>query len=533
MKKRLTTLCLLFCVLALQACDNENRKEADTTPPKPAIPSNYRIGIELSSQINMHPAGIKALQSIGINYINYYINTFPDRSDLPAKEVNGFMMGIADKLDVEFSISSSVYDVPSSAVHDALLRYEEKGRFRGILIDEFDHARFIYPTSYGMERSLIDRYAIKTIEEAHDAALKAYADHIEMMKQWGVQEVVSTNVWPVLNDFAARCGYVVCPKICKELYSSVSMAIGLGAAKQYHTPFWNDIDLWWWDQIPGHPAEEVKCNLLFSYWMGADLTYLEGCGYNLYPAGKQGSSFSLFKITDSKNYQLTPIGETLKWFIHDYLPKHPRKWSARDVKPSIAIIRYEDSWFGQAQTPFGCPNVRIDSDMSAWISIFNMLTFGATGDRCLTHPTPTESHSFFHPMNGTVVYNEVVDYSLLKEIPLLFITGKHISSTTMEAVKQCVTEGAVCVFWGNLAKVNGFGDWQAGVRVLPYGKGKFIITDDFKNETVREIIAPFIGKQDEIKYKFGPDEVIFKRVDDNAIDVIINGEVQKWESFKN
>lgn len=493
------------------------------------FPYGYGFDIELPSQLNVHPAEIDALKSIGITYVNYYINTFQDKGDLPVKEVNHYMMRVIDKLGVQFSISCTAYDPPSSSIDDALQRYQGTGRFRGVVMDEFDHARFIYPAGYGTNRRLIDCNAINTVEDAHDATLITYSKHKEMMQQWGMQEVVATHVWLVLNDFAERNGYAVCPKICKETYSAVSMAIGLWEAKQYQTGFWNDVDLWWWSTIPGHPAEKVKCNLLFSYWMDADMTYLEGCGYNLAPTGKQGHSFSLL---NPETYELTPIGETLKWLVKEYVPKHPRKWSARNVKPPIAIIRYEDSWFGQSESPFGCHDLQADSDMKAWMSIFDLLTFGATEDLYLCHPRLTNRHYFFVPMNGTVVYNELADYSLLKEIPLLFDTEKQISHGDMEAVRQCVNEGAICVFLGNLAKTNGFNEWQSGTQVLPYREGKLIVTDDFKNESVRDIISPFIGKKDEIKYTFGQDEVVFKRVGNNAIDFVINGEMQSCEFFK-
>ena len=45
--------------------------------------------------------------------------------------------------------------------------------------------------------------------------------------------MTATHVFPVLLHVAARAGFAPCPKICKEMYSPVSFAVGLGEALQY------------------------------------------------------------------------------------------------------------------------------------------------------------------------------------------------------------------------------------------------------------------------------------------------------------
>jgi hypothetical protein len=48
--------------------------------------------------------------------------------------------------------------------------------------------------------------------------------------------------------------------------------------------------------------------------------------------------------------------------------------------------------------------------------------------------------------------------------------------------------------------------------VLEYqeGMGKWVLTTDFLDSKVKEIVAPYLGKPDEIRYVFGDKEVIFK-----------------------
>ena len=43
----------------------------------------------------------------------------------------------------------------------------------------------------------------------------------------------------------------------------------------------------------------MKSNLLLAYWLGADTVYIEGAGFNLQPAGKQGIPFSLMTQMDA------------------------------------------------------------------------------------------------------------------------------------------------------------------------------------------------------------------------------------------
>ncbi len=163
-----------------------------------------------------------------------------------------------------------------------------------------------------------------------------------------------------------------CPKICKEFYSPVSLAVGLGAALQYNRDLWVDVDMWYFWAVPGHPPEEVRANLQLAYWLGADLAYLEGCGYNLFPAGKQGSPFSLISRLDDQRYQLTPHGEMLKEFCIQYLPAHPRPWTFRDLQPTMAIIRFDDTDVGQkawgVNRLYGAEGLKPDRDTAAWIT---------------------------------------------------------------------------------------------------------------------------------------------------------------------
>ncbi|MHB1455637.1 MAG: hypothetical protein ACYC0V_01855 [Armatimonadota bacterium] len=400
---------------------------------------------------------------------------------------------------------------------------------------------------------IADPEKFKSLDQAYTESVAGFKKLKDKFAGLGCDEVISTHIWPVMHHASAPGGFIVCPKICKELYSPVSLAIGLGAANQYGRSLWVDIDLWHYDQIPGHSAEEFKSNLMLAYWLGADVVYTEGSGYNLYPAGKQGIPFSMMTQINTTDYQLTPIGETLRWFCKEYVPSHPRPWTFRDIKPSVAIIRFEDSCHGQrffepTDHLYGSPNLHSDEDTEAWLPLWNLLTMGKTGRDGLTYfkvpcaaygyqrpvqpsvaqstasrPLQAEVHKFFAPLNGVVVYDHLVGYDLLKGIPLLAVTGKQISAETMDAVRQCVQEGAVCLFWAPLAKKNGFKYGKESVVVVPEGKGRFVLTNDFQLPTVWQNVWNLVGRPDEIRYQFGEKTVTLKRITDNEVAVDIDG----------
>jgi hypothetical protein len=130
-------------------------------------------------------------------------------------------------------------------------------------------------------------------------------------------------------------------------------------------------------------------------------------------------------------------------------------------------------------------------------------------------------YRFFMPVNGAVVYDHLASYDLLKGIPLLFLTGKEVSRDTMAAIHKCVQEGAVCVAWGPLAKKHGFHFKKSQVQVIPEGKGRFVLTDDFQYASVYGQVAGLLGRPDEIRYQFGNHTLVLRRVTDNDVNVEI------------
>ena len=515
------------------------------------LPSaTFRVGIEMPSQIPSIPAVENALRDMGITWINSYVVNSPG-VDLPEQETNQGMLDLCQRLKLEFAHACHHRNPSEESVHNGLA--SGKDRYLGVLFDELAHIRLLHPeyAATAPEDMLADGSKFTDLFSAYDQVSDGYRRLKAHYDSWGAPRVIATHVWPNFLHLAARAGFIPCPKICKEFYSPVSLAIGLGAALQYDREFWVDCDMWYYQLVPGHTPEEIRANLLFAYWMGADRVYLEGSGYNLLPAGKQGTPFSLVNVISPDRYQLTPHGEVLKWFCRTYIPAHPRPYTFRDIHPTTAIIRFEDGDFGQKSVGtkhlYGSSNLTGDADTRAWLSIWNLLTYGKTGTDGLTyfkntcagppndpryHNEVTPSylndnvssgmHSFFVPLDGVVVFDDFVGYERLKGIPLLFLTGKRVSEETMTAIRRCVDEGAVCIAWGPLARQNGFSDWQNGVTVIPQGKGRFVLTDDFGSQDTLVQYYNFRGRPDEISYRFGDQQVTLRRITDNDIEVEIH-----------
>ena len=513
-----------------------------------AEPPSFRVGIELPSQVPVTQAVENALKEMGIDFVDFYVSNVPDYEP-PEGETTAAMVALCERLELDFALACHHRDPAAASIETGAA---SAATFEGVLFDELAHIRLLHPefAPPNSEAMLADPAAFQSLQQAWEAALAGFERLDTEMRGHGAPRVVATHVWPNLLHTAARAGFTPCPKICKEFYSPVSLAVGLGAALQYGRDLWVDCDMWYFQLVPGHPPEEIWSNLLLAYWLGADLVYLEGAGYNLFPAGRQGTPFSFVNVHQEQFYQLTPHGEMLKRFCREYLPAHPRPWTFRDIRPEAAIIRFEDGDFGQRSwgVPglYGSKSLPSDADTRAWLSLWNVLTRGRTGTdglayfkigakapksdtrhhaeftpSYLTDPEAAAYHSFFLPLNGVVVFDHLVEYERIREIPLLFLTGKKLSPETVEAVRRCVKEGAVCVAWGPLAVRSGLAkQWSGNTDIVPSGAGRCVFTGDFAAPDAVAEYEHWIAKEDEIRYRFGDHTVILRRAaSDNEVTV--------------
>ncbi|MHB1463056.1 MAG: hypothetical protein ACYC1M_17330 [Armatimonadota bacterium] len=508
-------------------------------------PHPFKVGIELPTNLPVDSAVEFMLKDVGVNYLNFYVynDLAPVEQDPVA--VYDAQAALAKRLGAEYQLACHHRDIPEAVVRKAA----QDPLCTGVLLDEPEHIRLLWRGNSTKAPKLAETDDAKDLFEAHDRVVAGWKALGDKYRSWGIKNLTSTHVWPVLLSVAAEGGWNPAPKICKEFYSPVSLAIGMGAALQYDKPLMVDCDLWFWDLLPGHTPEEYRSNLLLAYWSGADGVYTEGAGHNFQPAGRQGLPHSLMaKISDAE-YALSPHGEILKWFIKEYIPTHPRVWSFRDIKPDIAIIRFDDSCYGQRHNGiwmpdalYGSVKLHSDADTEAIFQVWNVLTGGETGidgiskyratssmssswatfyhqrDSYLTRPMMANSHNFFVPLNNVVVFDDNVSAERLSEIPCLVLTGKRISPKTWLAVQARVQQGATCVIWAPLAAKLGLKPAE-GVTKHPMGKGMIWITDDFGLTQSDIVLGQFRGRADQIRYRFTHGEVVLKQVDANKVEV--------------
>jgi hypothetical protein len=497
---------------------------------------------------------MEGLKDIGLNYANFYsassvgdYRTVEEISEAGQQAVAKAMVEQCEQAGFHFSPAVHWKEIPEST----LGFYGQNPLCQGVVMDEGEHVRQLNWRPYGA------RFGIEPWAKVDGLSLpEAYARTLEGLRRtrqhygsFGLDTVI-TCVWPVMFHTIARAGCGVCAKVMGMSYSPVTVAIAMGAAQQYQTKFWIDLEMWSQgsgDALPGHSPEEFRSNLLLAYGLGVDHIYVEGAGWNSLPAGTQGVPWNLVGYQSQQLYRLTEYGKILRWFCREYVPAHPRPYTFRDVTPEIVIVRFPDTCWGQRYSIsswpdrlYGAENLHSDAATEAWFKIWDLLTHGFTGSDGITYekrriamqlkPTNPDSspvpenvalHPFFTPLNNVVVYDHLVGESLLGTARLIFLTGISVSSDTLQAIAKRVRDGATCVALRSLAGTLVPEKSAGGTTTSLSGQGKWVITDDFGDPAVRAQVEPFLGNPREIRFRFGKHELRLRSVegDPNRIRV--------------
>lgn len=511
-----------------------------------------QVGLELPSEVPTPRSVVDGLRDIGVNYVNFYTAaskgdyyTVENISASRQQAVAEAMVKVCE--DAGFAFSPSVHwkDIP-----DQTLAFYGRNRLcQGVVMDEGEHVRQLNWHGFGKKFGIAPWAKVDglSLRDAYARTLEGLRKTRDEYKSFGLDTLV-TCVWPVMFHTIARAQIGVACKVMGLSYAPVSTAIALGAARQYNTRFWICLEMWSQgsgDALPGHSPEEFRSNLLFAYWMGVDHIYVEGAGWNSLPAGAQGVPWNLVSYQAKQRYRLTEYGRILRWFCRDYIPSHPRDYTFRDVVPEIVIVRFPDTCWGQrysgwADYLYGATNLHSDAATEAWFKIWNLLTYGTTGDDGITYfkyrigkelrpPNSDYSpvaenvmlHPFFSPLNNVVVYDHLVSETLLEPAKLIFITGIEISPDSLKAIANRVRTGATCVALPTLVKPLSLAVTGQRTAIVASGRGKWVITEDFDGPEVLAQVKSFLGNPREIRYRFGNREVRFRRVteDFNRIEI--------------
>jgi hypothetical protein len=360
---------------------------------------------------------------------------------------------------------------------------------------------------------------------------KALVDELHGL---GTRYVLSEHVWPVLYHNFARAGFTPVYKQMKEGWSDVWAAVAVGACLQYNRELWACLDLWNNDVFPGHSAAELYSNMLFAYWFGVDKAYVEAVGNHTYSI-------------ENNSIALKERGQKISDFTHFYVPKNPRPYTFRDYQPEIAIIRFDDTDWGQGKTIysvwgddvrlywpdwlFGAYNLNASPATEEWIRAWHTITHGWVKKESLSWASYEAYrgmlHRSFAPVNSPIVFDGNVSKELLKTVRLAFLCGLEISSSTLQSVEELVKEkGLVVVTSSRFAPKRFASQYTVGTKAFTDGKGRWVLTDDMASNEVKRLVQPFLGKDNEIVCRFKGNKVVRMKISSDG------NELQVSKSFK-
>ena len=483
--------------------------------------------------LSRHPKAKALLDEFDFNFLVSHV--YPHRS----LEVNGRSIRIVDefcrKMDIDWvanlespnflkehvdekgrdwynrSDGRHFFLVPDEILED----YAACEKLWGFMYDEAAHMQNCRNRIAGLDQPWVFDPEGHELESAADGFVRAVGELERLHARYGIR-LSSEHVFPVLFHTFARARWTAATKVLKENWSPAYVACALGAALQYDTELWITPDLWYGGRYPGHSPEEYASALLLAYHMGADCIYTENLAFN----HKNDPRGGLVQMT-SDDYELTPWGEVARWFAKKYMPANPRRYTFRDIKPRVAIVRRPDACWGQSEswlpnTLFGHKQWPSNEKTEAWLAVWHLLSRGVIPSDALswhnTNLRKSRPYQVFCPLDGVVVFDDRVGSAHLAGVEVIFLTGLGVTEPTLAAIERCVTEGATCVSLPHLLPDRVL-DATGDVGELKDGDGLWLATTDFLAPSVKKRVAHVIPQEDLIRYRFGDQMTTFHPID--------------------
>jgi hypothetical protein len=467
---------------------------------------------------------VRETDLLGVQHIDLHVTHFgthkPDEDRILEVAEVCRAKGWTFVLNVEFS--SLGWDLSSSTIADV----RKTGLCKGVLLDECDwqqiNTHWVLPqTDYYQYKE--KHYFVETeglsVQTAYEAILAEATRRNQYYLSAGMPRLASEHLYPVMMHVLARAGFAICPKVLKETWGPVMLAVALGAAKQYDTDMWVDVDEWWHPERFGHPMKRYQSALRLAYWMGASIIHTEG---------------GRLCVPGYRGLERTPHGDNLRQFAKTYVPEHPRPYTFRDVRPTTAIIRFDDTCFDIRQRSLGeypgpmYGHIPVGDANTEWLYIWNILSHGYLRTDSITHNWETKlpiARSLFAPLNNVVVYDHLADDKDLAGIDWIFITGIEIPEQTFAAVERRVQAGATCVSPMRFLPPAAQAQCQDMVTIIPDGSGKWVVPKDFywlhyetwtrgcRDPKLRNALDGLLGPEDCLQYTFGEQQLHVRMLD--------------------
>ena len=510
----------------------------------PAAENRMLVGVDDAGserRVFDDPSAISAFEQIGFDFLMHHLHgdmrseEFRRAEEWATRYKHSYFINMENSRAARMQCTSPLYNRPGRffcPAKEVVAEFSASPRFLGVIYDEAEHwstngtsvtsgGREFKPHFHDAEGETLTQAYEGNMHNLRALMRESYPGLAGNARKPGAYPIVGTeNVFPIMQHLFAKAGMVQMPKLLKETITPVTIAMTMGASKQYGVRYWTSVDLWGTAGYPGHTPDELRSALLFSYWTGAESTYIENLAY-------EGSLYSV----ENGEAKLSAYGQVAQSFIKEYLPAHTRGIRFADFAPEIIIVRFEDTDWGQLERKYwikpwlyGASNLERDQQTDYWFKIWNVASHGVIPARGLNWNTKIGiPFRFFIPSNNIAVYDHTAsDPKLYSSAKLLFLTGKMISPECMATLKELANGGLTVVTTPDLAP-EGM-PLNAGAEYTEHktGHGKWIVTSDVTNPSVKAVLAPFLGKPDEMRYVFGSTEVIFTAPKDNAnIDVTV------------
>ncbi len=552
---------LFICFFLYNLCAAQN---IHTQTGNSTVTKNFYIGIDNSGD-KCKPEeffNAVAMSALGVDFVVFKYReptgTIEEEAQKMKKLVHQFekenlsvVVNVESgnwKLDMFSSDGHNWVRQPGSSLHlfkfpEAVLRsLNESPAVWGIQYDELEHSQITRNLTLTLRHPGVELVSLAEptgmdFKSADQAVFEGAKSLVDECKKFGTDKIVTEHVWPVLFHNFARAGITPAYKQMKENWSNVWAACAMGACLQYNKELWACIDFWNHNTFPGHSAKELRGNLLFAYWSGVDKAYIESVGNHTYD------------ITDDNSIRLKERGEVLSRFAKNYVPKNPRNYTFRDFEPEIAIIRFDDTEWGQGDSVyctvdvnregvdklrlywkdwlFGAYNLHTSPESEEWIKAWHTITHGVVKKEALSWNAGNYysqmPHRSFAPVNSPIVFDDTVTKEHLQTVKLAFLCGLYISENTLDDVASLVkTNGLVVVTSSRFAPEKLQKQYISGTKEFRDGKGKWIITDDMAGGKLKKVVKQFIGNDNEIVYNFKGGKKVIMKISANGDELEIN-----------
>ncbi len=469
------------------------------------------------------PAALDAIRQMGIEFLVWHLYDSYTWKQIDHMHTRADALGmgliwnqectVRPRGGAEYERPGMFFQPPDEWVQRALASRS----FLGVIYDEAEHwiQNGVWVTGGGREfQHHFYEGDERTIEQCFEGNLhnlrvmmaRHYAALTRARKMRRQPRVAGEYVFPDLHHLFARAGIIPAPKYLKESVTPIVAASALGAAIQYGLPVWACLDLWGPQGYPSHSPEELWSSLLFAFWTGCELAFVENVNYK----------DSLYK-PEGDSARLNAWGQTVRRFRHEFLPSARRPFEVQQFRPYTAIIRFPDSDWGIRDGQFrgrlyGASNLMAEPRTREWHAVWRTLTHGQLPHGGVNWNVGwREPHRFFMPAHGVAMFDHLVDNpALFNQTRLVFVCGLSVSAATLRLVTSLAERGVTVVISDHLAPPE-VQPRLAGTLpcVIPQGRGRWIVTDDFEHPELTEQIRPLLGSPHEMTFRFGRRDVVF------------------------